>query len=172
MSLSMDSFVLNGVMLNLQLSLSAQNELYMPFSFQMVMKRVFITNFTSGWTPTRAGTPFAADLNAIAYDGRPRELQSLSRIAARIPPGTEEVTPTPQASADPRTSVAASETSGATPPVATPGLAPTLAQELADAQRPYVLLPQSPSSAVAPVSTVTNASAPETATALFTPARR
>ena len=174
MSLSMDSFVLNGVMLNLQLSLSAQNELYMPFSFQMVMKRVFITNFTSGWTPTRAGTPFAADLNAIAYDGRPRELQSLSRIAARIPPGTEEVTPTPQTSADPRTTIAASETSGATPPGATSGLAatPTLAQELADAQRPYVLLPQSPSSTVAPVSTVTNASAPETATALFTPARR
>lgn len=127
MSLAFDSYVLNGVMLNLNMSLASQNELYIPFSFQMILKRIYVTNFTSGWTPTRAGTAFAADLNAIPYDGRPRELRSLSQITATTPAGTEELGPTARSSADPRTRLSP---------------APTLAQELAEAREPSVLLPQ------------------------------
>jgi len=147
MSLSFDSYVVNGSMMNLNLAMAAQNELYMQFSFQLVVKRVFITNFTAGWTPTRAGTPFAADLNAIAYDGRPRELQSLSRIAARTPNGTEPLAPVASQSADNRTTLAST---------------PSITQELADAQRPLVLLPQTNTAPLPEFVTVQNSARPET----------
>ena len=107
LSLSYDSYVVNGVMLSMTLGLASNNELVVPFSFQLLIKRVFITNYTVGWVPTAANTPFSADLHAIAWDGRPREEGALVRIAARLIEGNEDVTPTPQHQADPRTQLMA-----------------------------------------------------------------
>ena len=102
LSLSYDSYVVNGVMMSMTLGLTSNNELVVPFTFQLLVKRVFITNYTAGWVPTAATTPFAADLNAIAWDGRPREEGALVRIAARLIEGNEDATPTPHAQEDPR----------------------------------------------------------------------
>lgn len=164
MSLSFDSYVVNGVMTNLSMNLTSQNELLVPFSFQLLVKRVFITNFTRGWVPTTAGTPFAADLNAIAYDGRPREDASLSRIAARNQSDSEpDETPTPQAQADERTSQASGVDNGtATPnfydnsPLVVDRPSPTFFD------RPSPLLNQVPPTSISPTASVQNPARPET----------
>lgn len=101
--IKIDSYIISGAMCALSLALNAQNETYVPFSFQFLVKKVTIVNYTLGWVPTRASTAFAADPNAIPYDGRPRPEGSLHAIAARIPAGTEEIAPTPPATVDPRT---------------------------------------------------------------------
>lgn len=120
MSLSFDSYVVNGVMTNLNMSLASNNELMVPFSFQLLVKRVFVTNFSAGWVPTRAGTPFAADLHAIAYDGRPREESALSRIVARTPPGTQ-LAPTPQNQEHPAVNGPSGVNNGTAAPSPRPG---------------------------------------------------
>lgn len=177
MSMSFDSYVVNGVMTNLTMNLTSQNEVMVPFSFQLLVKRVFITNFTRGWVPTTAGTPFSADLNAIAYDGRPREEASLSRIAARTQSDSEpDSTPTPQEQADTRTTQASGVDNG----TATPDFARSLQGPLyvsptagsgvllptAPAQdRPSPLLPAVPPTPIAPTASVENVSRPETVNA-------
>jgi hypothetical protein len=95
MSIALDSYAINGVMTNMTMGLTADNQLLIPFSFQLLVKRVFITNFTNGWTPTTAGTPFPSDPLARDSDGTPREEGALTQIAARIPEGTVETTPVP-----------------------------------------------------------------------------
>jgi len=95
LSISFDSYVVNGVMTNMSLGLTAGAELLVPFSFQLLVKRVFIVNYTSGWVPTTAGTPFPADPLARDYDGTPQEDGVLHGAILRIPPGTPEITPTP-----------------------------------------------------------------------------
>lgn len=168
LSLSFDSYILNGVMVNMNMSLSAANELMVPFSFMFLVKRVFITNYTPGWVPTRATTPFAADLNAIAYDGRPREETTPTSIAARIPTGAQNVTPIPQTQADGRTSEA--------PPATTPNfLRSTISSFIQDLGQPSPLIPAAtglgqgpllpaiPARPISPAASVQNASRPETA---------
>lgn len=149
MSLSMDSYVITGVMQNLDMALSATSEVSMPFGFSMIVKRVSVVNYTAGWTPTRASTGFAADLNAIPYDGRPRELLSLTRITARAPEGTALQGPVPTANADPRTGRATILDFGLVDPVvSTPGSG--------------VLLPQAPvSTAASPASGALSPHRPE-----------
>lgn len=160
LSISFDSYVVTGVMSGLDMQLGAQNELVIPFSFPFIVKRVHITNYTAGWTPTRATSAFAADLNAIPYDGRPREQQALSRIAARTPAGTDAVTPTPQNQADPRTRNNAGLSTGTTTPVFTN--TPSVQEELAAARRPYVLLPSAEPDPLSNFNTVVNPQRPET----------
>jgi hypothetical protein len=169
LSLSFDSYVVNGVMISSSMALAANNELMVPFSFQLLIKRVFITNYTAGWVPTRANTPFAADLNAIAYDGRPREETALTRITARIPNGTSEVTPTPQTQADPRTTLASGVGDGTAPPRFTSTnmnfLNQSVVQTLADENRPSPLLPNAPPRPLAEQASVQNPTRPETVNA-------
>ena len=155
LSMSFDSYVVNGTMVNLSMGLASNNELVVPFSFQLLVKRVAITNYTQGWVPTRANTPFAADLNAIAYDGRPRNEGALVRIAARIPPGTEQITPTPQTQADPRTQNASGVDNGTAPPNFTPAAPVTTTPNLPDV----------PTQRLSPQNSVQNASRPETVNA-------
>lgn len=129
-SLRYDSFIVAGAMLNLNFSHQAQNEMLVPFSFQFLVKRVLVTNYTSGWIPTRVGGPFAADPLLVPYDGRPRQESSLQAIVARTPPGTVEGpngapphdarvdTPPPTNTTDPRalvSSTASSQVSSAAP---------------------------------------------------------
>ena len=89
-SLRYDSYIVAGSMLNLSLTHQGQNELLVPFTFQFLVKRVLISNYTAGWVPTRASGPFAADPLLVPYDGRPRQESSLQAIVARTPPGTVE----------------------------------------------------------------------------------
>ena len=182
MSMSFDSYVVNGVMMNLTMSLTSQNEIMVPFSFQLLVKRVFITNFTRGWVPTTAGTPFSADLNAIAYDGRPREESSLSRIAAREAPDSQpDATPTPQNQADARTTLASGVDTGTAPPNFTPAPQASFASTTgapvtpsdtpaptptpAPLFTPAPLVSQAPSRPISPTASVQNVSRPETVNA-------
>jgi hypothetical protein len=176
MSMSFDSYVVNGVMTNLTMNLTSQNEVMVPFSFQLLVKRVFITNFTRGWVPTTAGTPFSADLNAIAYDGRPREEASLSRIAARTQSDSEpDSTPTPQDQADARTTLASGVENGTATPNFTPapqasfagttGASTTTSAASSPAFTPAPLVSQAPATPIAPTASVENVSRPETVNA-------
>ena len=165
LTLSFDSYIVNGAMTSMVLGLSSANELVVPFTFQLLVKKVNITNYTSGWVPTRANTPFAADLNAIAYDGRPVEEGALTRIAARLPPDTTEITPTPQEQADPRVQLDSAIMSIAPPgeiSTGVPALDQSIQEQLADAQRPSPLLPQLPRRPLGPTAYVQNSSRPET----------
>lgn len=179
MSMSFDSYVVNGVMMNLTMNLTSQNEVMVPFSFQLLVKRVFITNFTRGWVPTTAGTPFSADLNAIAYDGRPREEASLSRIAARTQSDSEpDSTPTPQDQADARTTLASGVENGTATPNFTPAPQASFAgttgapvttspttTTTAPTFTPAPLVSQAPATPISPTASVENVSRPETVNA-------
>jgi hypothetical protein len=140
LSLSFDSYIVNGIITNINLSLSSNNELMVPFAFQLLVKRVFITNYTRGWVPTQANTPFSADLNAIAYDGRPREEGALNVIVGRTSTESQAlVTPTPQNQADGRTNTQSGVDAGTAPPnffpLAPEGtVAPAVAVNLLDNQ--------------------------------------
>lgn len=101
-NLKIDSYVITGAMMNMSPTLSAASEIYVPFAFQLLVKRVDFVNYTRGWVPTRAFTAFAADPNAIPYDGRVRNSGARLAIAGRLPPDTVEVAPTPNRSEDPR----------------------------------------------------------------------
>lgn len=100
-NLTYDSFIVNGIMMDLNMSLSGQMEQAYTLSFNLLVKRVSIINYTANWVPTRATTPFAADVNAVAYDGRPRPESNIRDIIMRAPEGTRLV-PTRQNQADSR----------------------------------------------------------------------
>lgn len=87
-SLRYDSYIVAGAMTNLNMTLLGANELLIPFSFQFLVKKLVISKFTRGWTPTRVDGPFAADPLLVPYDGRPRSESALQAILARTPPGT------------------------------------------------------------------------------------
>jgi len=89
-SLRYDSYIVAGAMLNLSLTHQAQNEMLIPFSFQFLVKKLVISKFTAGWTPTRVDGPFAADPLLVPYDGRPRAESALQAVTARPPPDTVE----------------------------------------------------------------------------------
>jgi len=101
-NLKIDSYVITGAMTGISPTLNANSEIYVPFAFQLLVKRVDFVNYTRGWVPTRAFTPFAADPNAIPYDGRARNSGARLAIAGRVPPNTEEVAPVPNRSEDSR----------------------------------------------------------------------
>ncbi len=106
-SLVYDAFIVTGVMVNLNLAYKSDNELLVPFSFQLLVKKVGIINSTTNWSPTSATSAFAADFNAIPYDGSPRVDAGRSDVAARPAEGTTETTPTGRTDADTRTATTA-----------------------------------------------------------------
>jgi hypothetical protein len=102
LTIAFDSYAVNGVMMNLNMQLSAANELVVPFTFQLLVKRVIDINVTSRWVPTSANTPFAADLFAIGYDGRPSLSRSMAGMLAQTPLPQQTVAPTTATQADAR----------------------------------------------------------------------
>lgn len=102
-SLRFDSYIVTGDMTMTNLSLSSQAQTYVPFAFTLLVKRIGIITYTEGWVPTRAGTAFAADPNAIPYDGRPSPVAAQRQIAASLPANLEDAAPTNAVVSDPRT---------------------------------------------------------------------
>lgn len=99
--LKYDSYNVVGSMCNLQMTYKSDNELIVPFGFTFLVKKILITNYTAGWRPVSANTPFATDVNAVPFDGRPLSELQRTAIAMQTPLGTEEV-PVPQQSIDVR----------------------------------------------------------------------
>lgn len=92
-SLRYDSFVVAGALTNFQSRLASQGpggERALQFSFQYLVKRLYITNYTAGWVPTRPAGRFAADPLAVAYDGRPRAESAVRAMVVTAPPDAEE----------------------------------------------------------------------------------
>lgn len=89
-SLRYDSFIVAGAMMNLQTNLVSQSEIAMPFSFQLLVKRISLVNTTAGWTPTNPGGAFASDPLAVASDGAVQEQRVPRAYSGQIPPGTVE----------------------------------------------------------------------------------
>lgn len=88
-----DSFAVAGTIEAIAWNLASDNETLCPFEMQFRVKRLFIVNYTSGWTPTRPNGPIADPL-ALAFDGRPRNQGSVVQMVASTPPDTVEG-PTP-----------------------------------------------------------------------------
>lgn len=85
-NLKIDSYIVTGAMTALNFQMNSNSEIYIPFSFNLLVKRVQIVKYTRGWLPTSANTPFAADPRAILYDGTPRPAGSVRDVQALIPP--------------------------------------------------------------------------------------
>ena len=102
-SLKIDSYIITGALVASNFQLQSNTEVMVPFSFQLLVKRVAIVTYTEGWVPTWASTPFAADPNAIPYDGR--RLGSGARVAgaARLSTNAASQGPVPDNTADTRT---------------------------------------------------------------------
>jgi len=161
LSLSFDSYVVNGVMMNINMTLASNNELVVPFSFQLLVKRVFITNYTPGWVPTNADSPFASDLNAIPYDPN-REDRAETHIAVRPPAGSQEA-PVPQEQADARTTQASGVDAGAAAPNFTPAPpAPAATPTPAPASAPAPGVSSATPAPISPTASVQNPARPET----------
>lgn len=89
-SLKYDSFIVAGAMMNLQTSLMAANEIAVPFTFQLLVKRISLVNTTAGWVPTNPGGAFASDPLAVASDGAVQNQQVPRAYSGQTPPGTVE----------------------------------------------------------------------------------
>jgi hypothetical protein len=112
-SIKIDSYIFTGAMLGLNLSLSSQMEVVVPFSFQFLIKKIAITNYTVGWRPTSVGTPFATDLNAVPADVRLQVARSAVAVTFHAPPDADEVRP----EEDPRVREAPATTAGDDEPI-------------------------------------------------------
>lgn len=96
-SIRVDTDIYTGAMMNLNLSKRGSSEVAVPFSFQFIISRIAVINYTVGWTPTSVGTPFASDPNAVPMDARLTASRAPTAVTLRLPGGTVEE------GADPRT---------------------------------------------------------------------
>lgn len=121
LSLKVDAFIFTGAMTNLVLNYEAKAEGYVPFSFNFLVKKIAIVEYTVGWRPTGVGTPFATDLNAVPADARIGNDRAATAVTLSLPsnlsPAEERAqdarvqqTPPVAASGDARVSLTGSET--------------------------------------------------------------
>jgi hypothetical protein len=119
-SLKIDSYIITGAIIALNMSLQANPEIVVPFSFQLLVKRVTILPPDAAWSPLSSAGSFS-DVNAVAFDRHVLNDGARRAVTVRLPENTANATPQPDRSADPRTS--------ATPlPTDAVGLASTVPQ--------------------------------------------
>lgn len=135
-SIRYDSVVVTGSMLNLVTNLDASNELAVPFSFSLLVKRIHYSNVTHNWDPSRPGSPFVTDPLFVPYDGRPRSDTALRSFTmttnpnlapnpganpananTATPPATPPLVSTPPVTMAPAPAATTSASTPATPPV-------------------------------------------------------
>ncbi len=134
-SIRYDSVVVTGAMMNLVTNLEASNELAVPFSFNLLVKRIHYSNVTHNWNPSQAGSPFVTDPLFVPYDGRPRSDTALRAFAmttnpnlapnpganptnanTATPPATPPLVSTPPVTMAPAPAATTSASTPATPP--------------------------------------------------------
>jgi hypothetical protein len=134
-SIRYDSVVVTGAMMNLVTNLDASNELAVPFSFNLLVKRIHYSNVTHNWNPSQAGSPFVTDPLFVPYDGRPRSDTALRSFAmttnpnlapnpganptnanTATPPATPPLVSTPPVTMAPAPAATTSASTPATPP--------------------------------------------------------
>jgi hypothetical protein len=92
-SLRYDSFVVTGTLFNMSWQHNAQNEIGVPFSFSLLLKRLFIVRSTLGWKPTTPNAAASDPLLAVSSGSKmPRQEN------APVAVGRASGTPTPPTS--------------------------------------------------------------------------
>jgi hypothetical protein len=178
-SLKIDSYIITGAIVTTNFTLQSTSETAVPFQFQLLVKRVAIVTYTLGWVPTRADTPFAADPNAIPYDGRRMPRGSRAAIASVLTRLSEgQGGPVPERSADPRTAQPPAPTDAVTeqasaqtqPTAQGPNAAEQRQAQQAAQQRAAQSGPSNPSGSVTGTRSVGPVSTPANQGLLYTPA--
>lgn len=90
LSIKFDAYVLTGVLTSFRPSFEAKFEAAVPFAASFLVKRLAITEYTTGWRPTSVGTPFATDLNAVPSDTRVFTQRPLQTATFRRPADLDE----------------------------------------------------------------------------------
>lgn len=115
LSIKFDAYVLTGVLTSFRPTFESKFEAVVPFTASFLVKRLAITEYTSGWRPTAVGTPFATDLNAVPSDTRVFTQRPVQTQTFRRPADLDEEVASgaadarvgqepPRAGADPRPS--------------------------------------------------------------------
>lgn len=89
-SLKVDSYILTGVLTAFGITLESKFETFVPFQASLLLKRLAIVEYTSGWRPTSVGTPFATDLNAVPMDSRIAVERPIHTSTTRTPNDLDE----------------------------------------------------------------------------------
>lgn len=84
-----DSYIVHGAMINLRLTHSADLQMKVPFSFQLLVKKVLITNYTINWTPTKPSGDFSDDPFSAGLGGVPNTQRRATTDVATTPLNTE-----------------------------------------------------------------------------------
>ncbi len=92
-SLKYDNFLISGTMFGTTWQHSAANELRIPFSFNFLVKKIKLINYTQGWKPTVPDDSFQQDPRLIISSGRARNPQGSSIRPARLTRDTDPETP-------------------------------------------------------------------------------
>jgi hypothetical protein len=64
-SLRYDNFIVTGTIVNTSWVHNAQNEMRISFNFSLLVKRVYVVNFTAGWRPTPVNGSFTVDPHLV-----------------------------------------------------------------------------------------------------------
>lgn len=83
-SFKVDSYILTGVFTALSLSYEARVENGVPYNASFLVKRLAIVEYTRSWLPSRVGTPFATDLNAVPTDTRISSDRGIVTVTGRL----------------------------------------------------------------------------------------
>ena len=83
-SFKVDSYILTGVFTGLSLQYEARVENGVPYNANFLVKRLAIVEFTRSWLPSRVGSPFATDLNAVPTDTRISADRGIVTVTGRL----------------------------------------------------------------------------------------
>lgn len=97
-----DSYIVHGAIVDLTLAHSSDVQMKVPFSFQLLVKKVMITNYTINWTPTKPAGDFSDDPFSAGLGALPVTQRRATTDVATTPINTE-LAPVPSQEADPRT---------------------------------------------------------------------
>lgn len=101
-ALRYDSYIVHGAMVNLRLTHSSDVQMKVPFSFQLLVKKVIIVNYTINWNPTVPAGDFSDDPGSAGLDVLPVTRRRATTDVATTPINAE-LAPVPGHGADPRT---------------------------------------------------------------------
>lgn len=100
-SIRYDDSIVTGIFLGFSDQLQSGQEASKPFQFQLLVKKLACTNYTSGWRPTQPEGVFAADPNAVPFDSQVREEGATMNFTGLTPAGMV-LGPGRDANTDPR----------------------------------------------------------------------
>jgi len=96
-----DAYIIKGAAVDLTMDYSSEAQLYVPFSFNFLVKQIAVVKYNINWTPTRTDSAISDDPNAVTTE-RPTRTRTTTTTVATTPLNTE-LAPTDRRDADLRT---------------------------------------------------------------------